>query len=175
MSDEMTTASPPEGGTTRRKLLTGMGAATAGAGILTVAGTQTANAEVFDGRYFSFGPFREIDTRSGFGGRISGGQTRNFTMLAGAEFAMAGNLTVVNTSGAGYLTIYSADIARPTPFSSVNWYASGQTVANFTVFDLGDAGFNVYCGNGSTHFIFDSIGYFETAVAVQAEQGPRRQ
>jgi hypothetical protein len=154
-----------------------MGAAAAGAGILTVAGTQTANAAVEHGRYFSIdpaGPIRVFDTRSGFGGRISGGQTRTFTEVAGADFTLAGNLTVVNTSGAGYLTIYNADIARPSPYSSVNWYASGQTVANFTVFDLGATGFKVYCGNGSTHFILDLIGFFfNSGVELEAEQRPR--
>jgi hypothetical protein len=168
----MTTASPPEGGTTRRKLLTGMGAAAAGAGILAVAGTQTANATVSNGRYFSNGPFRRVDTRQQ-GGRISSGQTRTYGIFFLNFVTLACNVTVVNTSGAGYLALYSADLAnRPNPYASVNWYGSGQTVGNFAVFDEGNAGFNVYCGgNGSTHFIIDSIGFFYNSGA-EAEQAP---
>jgi hypothetical protein len=117
---------------------------------------------ISDGSYYSFGPSRILDTRSGSGGSISAGQTRTYSLLAGAQFTMACNLTVVSTSNSGYLAIYSADLgSRPQPYSSINWYASGQVIANFVVFDLGNAGFDVYCGGtGNTHFILDTIGYF---------------
>ena len=76
MPDDLITADPADGGATRRKLLTGMGAAAAGGGLLALAGAQKAEAAVGNATYFSLGPIRIIDTRE-TGGRISGGQTRD--------------------------------------------------------------------------------------------------
>jgi hypothetical protein len=151
-------------GNTRRRLLTGMGAAAAGGGLLAVAGAQTAQAAISNGSYYTFGPTRYVDTRTGSGGRISNGQTRTLAVLSGAQYTMAANVTVVNTKGSGYLSIYSAALAtRPQPYSTINWQGDGVILANFTFFDLGAAGFSVYCGGtsgASTNFIIDTVGYF---------------
>jgi hypothetical protein len=161
MSDQMPAFDPASDGATRRKLLTGMGAAAAGGGLLALAGAQKAQAVVESGTYFSFGPGRIVDTRDS-GGRISGGQTRTldeFEDTVGLAFAI--NLTVVSTASSGYLSVYNADVARPNPYSSINWQGSGKVVANFNVVDGGAAGLKVYCSGGSTvktHFIIDVVG-----------------
>lgn len=176
MSDDETPADVPPG-STRRGLLTGMGAA-AGVGVLAMAGAQRAEAVVADASYFSYGPVRYVDTRVNSGGRISGGQTRTLSAFNELErFTFACNLTVVATRGSGWLSFYNADLAtRPSPHSSINWQGNGKIVANFMMLDLGDTGANVFCSGGSTtstHFVIDVVGYFETggaaAVAVPAE------
>lgn len=166
MSDEMPAFYPSPDGATRRKLLTGMGAAAAGGGLLALAGAQKAQAVVESGTYFSFGPERIVDSRVS-GGKISGGQVRTldeFEDTLGLAFAI--NLTVVQTESSGYLSVYNADVARPNPYSSINWQGSGKVVANFNVVDGGAAGLRVYCSGGSsvkTHFIIDVVGIFLTA------------
>ena len=165
MSDELPAISPTDSGATRRKLLTGIGAAAAGGGLLALTGTKEAAAEVIDGTYFSFGPERFVDTRES-GGKISGGQTRTLTDFEGADgITFALNLTLVATEGSGFLSVYNADDARPAPFSSINWQGNGRVLANFALVDAGDAGIEVYCSAGAnvrTHFIVDIVGLFLT-------------
>jgi hypothetical protein len=165
VSDDMTTVDPTEGEATRRRLLTGMGAAVAGGGLLALAGGSNAQAAVEAATYFSLGPGRIVDTRVE-GGRISGGQIRllkEFDESDGLTFAI--NLTVTATTGDGYLALYSADVARPVPYSSVNWQGVNKTVANFNIIDGGLEGINVYCSGGSsnsTHVVIDIVGLFIT-------------
>lgn len=165
MSDELPVLNPVDGAATRRKLLTGMGAAAAGGGLLALSGTSKASAAVDDGTYFSLGPERFVDTRKS-GGKISGGQTRTLTDFEDADgLTFALNLTLVSTEGSGYLALYNADGPRPTPYSTINWQGAGKVLANFTLVDGGDAGIKVYCSGGSTvrtHFVIDIIGIFIT-------------
>lgn len=178
MSDEHSQESVHLG--SRRKLLTGMGVAAAGVGMLAVAGGQSAAAAVDRGTYYSVTPERVLDTRR-LGGRISSGRTRTENVLAGDGFAAVCNVTVVNTAGSGYLSIFNADGARPTPYSNLNWWGARQVLANVTIIELGEAGFSVYCGGGSTDFLIDLLGFFETppaaarsARAKQFEESVRR-
>ncbi len=172
MSDDLSNADVSPVGATRRKLLTGVGAAAAGASLLALAGNQSAEATVGNASYYSWGPFRLIDTRlPGNGGRISAGQTRTIGLL-NSSYTVACNITVVNTTGGnGYLALYNADIARPNPFSSINWQGAGKIVANFAIVDIGNSGFKVYCGgSGSTNFIVDIVGYYFNNGAAGREQ-----
>jgi len=168
MPDDLITADPADGGATRRKLLTGMGAAAAGGGLLALAGAQQAQAAVGNATYFSLGPLRIIDTRES-GGRISGGQTRTLQEFEGSDdLTWAINLTVTSTKGSGYLSIYNADVSRPRPYSTINWRGSGKVVANFNIVDGGEAGLRVYCSgdsSNSTHFVIDVVGLFITTQA----------
>lgn len=162
MSDVTTALS--ETGATRRTMLAGMSVA-AGGGLLALAGTQQAHATSTNSSYYSYGPYRYVDTRSNSGGRISGGVVRNLPVFNGLQdYTLACNLTVVDTSGNGFLAIYNADLAaRPTSYSSINWQGTNKVVANFTMLDTGAAGANIYCSGGSsnsTHFIIDVVGYF---------------
>lgn len=127
MPDDLITADPADGGATRRKLLTGMGAAAAGGGLLALAGAQQAQAAVGNAAYFSLGPLRILDTRES-GGRISGGQTRTLREFEGSDdLTWAINLTVTSTKGSGYLSLYNADVPRPRPYSTINWRGSGKS------------------------------------------------
>jgi hypothetical protein len=176
MSEELIQTDLADNGTSRRRMLAGMGVA-AGGGLLALAGTQKAQAAVSDASYYSYGPVRYVDSRTS-GGRIYGGDIRVLSAFAGlGNFAFAVNLTVVNTHGSGWLEIYNADLStRPSPYSSINWQGDNKVVANFTMLDLGSAGAKIYCSGGSstnTHFIIDVVGYQynggAAAVAVPAE------
>jgi len=176
MSEELIQTDPIDNGTSRRKMLAGMGVA-AGGGLLALAGTQKAQAVVADASYYSYGPYRYVDTRTS-GGRIYGGDTRVLSVFAGlGSYTFAVNLTVVSTHGSGWLEIYNADLSsRPSPYSSINWQGDNKVVANFTMLDLGAAGAKIFCSGGSstnTHFIIDVVGYQFTggaaAAAVPAE------
>lgn len=176
MSDEEATAQDSANGpATRRKLLAGMGAAAAGAGLLAVAATQPAHAYVGNGTYYSTDPFRVYDSRD-FGNRISAGQSRALSEFSSSDgFAYVCNLTVANTRGSGYLAVWNADLPRPQPYSSVNWVGDGRVVANLGIFDAGFDGLRVFCGGGgSTDFILDVVGIMFSNI-INAQSPPEVQ
>ena len=155
-------------GSSRRAMLTGMGVV-AGAGLAAVAGAQPAHAaDTEGGLVYSASPERIIDTREE-GGPLKAGQSRLIPLTGLAGWSLFFNLTVVNTVGNGYLSVYDADFSRPAPYSSINWQGSGRVVANFGLVSLGAGGFRVYCGGSgtSTNFIMDIVGF-----AVESDAAP---
>jgi len=152
-------------------MLTGMGVV-AGAGLAAVAGAQPAHAQDTDGGlFFSANPERIIDSRTE-GGPIKAGQSRLIGLTNIAGWSLFFNLTVVNTVGNGYLSVYDADFSRPNPYSSINWQGSGKVVANFGTVSVGAAGFRVYCGGSgtSTNFIVDVVGFAMVTEAAAAQR-----
>jgi hypothetical protein len=119
-------------------------------------------------------PERVFDSRPGAlpdlttDGPISAGRTRTIDLLASGSEQIPENidgvminLTVTATVGAGFLSVYSAALSDPPAISSVNWTASGQTVANLTVSATEFARLKVTCGGtGSAHFIIDVLGTY---------------
>jgi hypothetical protein len=119
-------------------------------------------------------PERVYDSRPGSApdlpsdGVISAGQTRTINLLeSGTEQipenvdGVMVNLTVTQTVGGGFLSLYSAALSTPPTISSVNWSSTGQTVANLTVTAVELAAVKVTCGgNGSAHFIIDVLGTY---------------
>lgn len=78
---------------------------------------------------------------------------------AGAPTAVVANVTVTNTSTAGYLTVWPDGFPLPLA-SDLNWPA-GDTVPNLVVVALGPNGMvDVYNGPGSTELIVDVLGYY---------------
>ncbi len=119
-------------------------------------------------------PERVFDSRAGSlpdlttDGVISTGQTRTIDLLeSGTEQIPENidgvmiNLTVTQTTGGGFLSVYSAALNAPPTVSSVNWTGTGQTVANLTVSAVQFARLKVTCGGaGSAHFIIDVLGTY---------------
>ncbi|MFK8025083.1 MAG: hypothetical protein AB8G26_14075 [Ilumatobacter sp.] len=69
------------------------------------------------------------------------------------------NITVTQTTSGGFLAAAPGD-ATGFEASSVNWTASGQTVANGTLSSLDAARqLRVFAGGGSAHFLIDVTGY----------------
>ena len=68
------------------------------------------------------------------------------------------NVTVVNTVGAGFLSLYSATVATPPGTSSVNWSADGQILANMTLIATDNGSIKVTAGGGgSTDVVIDIL------------------
>jgi hypothetical protein len=120
-------------------------------------------------------PIRQYDSRAGeppLGvqkGALNGfiGQERTVTLLVdnAPVVAVLTNLTVVNTTGSGFLAMFGADeVWNPSaPFSSMNWFTGGQITANSVTstvqFSTGDV--KVHAGGGgTTDFLVDLVGYW---------------
>jgi hypothetical protein len=105
-------------------------------------------------------PVRVYDSRS-HDGPLAAGQTRNISLGSNLPPGAVGavvNLTVVDTVSDGFLTLYAAGVPRPGT-SSINWFASGQTLANQATTAVGPGNqLTVYAG-GDTQFLVDLLAY----------------
>ncbi len=88
--------------------------------------------------------------------------TNNASGVPAAATAALVNVTVVNTSAAGFLALYKAGIPYPGT-STINWDHTNQVSANTTVVALaGAAQAAAYVpANSSTDFLVDVIGYYQ--------------
>jgi hypothetical protein len=88
--------------------------------------------------------------------------TNNSTGVPAGATAVLVNLTVANTSVAGFLALFKGGIAWPGT-SSINWDHAGQAIANLAVVALDPtAKIAAYCTAGaSCDFIIDVIGYYQ--------------
>src|SRR5215831_7085262 len=115
-------------------------------------------------------PCRLVDTRgNGFTGQfgppsLAAASPRSFSLTdqCGIPFGAAAvslNVTVTNTQGPGFLTLYPQGSPRPV-VSTLNFIA-GQTVANAAVVALGPLdGLSVVAGVSGTDLIIDTNGYY---------------
>ncbi|MGA1344420.1 MAG: hypothetical protein ACO35E_00420 [Ilumatobacteraceae bacterium] len=110
-------------------------------------------------------PTRLVDTRKGRGGgRMSNEQVISFQAagVAGVPaeaVAIAANVTAVDPSREGFLTVWPTGSSRPDT-SNVN-FAAGMTVPNLVVVGTGEGGrVSVYHFGGSTDVLVDVTGWF---------------
>ena len=121
--------------------------------------------------FYTVQPCRILDTRNPpgpFGGpSLVAGAVRTFVLTgqcgipAGAK-ALSVNITVTQSQGAGFLTLYQSGILRPQT-STIN-YRAGQTRANNAIVSVGSGGeLAVFTGQagGTADFILDVNGYFQ--------------
>jgi hypothetical protein len=156
-----------------------VGAVAAANGLPTpTAGAATAAS------FFAITPYRAFDSRSGAGAIRAGQQgdvdvwtDRNGTpMIPSTAQAVTYNLTVTNTAGGGYLSIYPAGTPFP-GISSINWWAGGITIANAATVGLGSSptagpgSVTVLCGGGSTDLIIDVTGYYDVVAPAVVAAG----
>ena len=90
--------------------------------------------------------------------------TTGGTLVPSGATAIAYNLTVTRTVGAGWLAI----VPHAAPFggtSSINWFGAGQTLANGGIVKLGgNRQCDIWSGGGagaSTQLVIDVTGYYE--------------
>lgn len=133
-------------------------------------------------------PCRAVDTRTG-AGPLTNGSTSTF-QIAGANSlaaqggnaagcgvpddatAVSASITVTGTVGEGYVTLYPTGDVMPAS-SSINWFASGQTLASSIEVALGGGQVDAFAAGGSTQFIVDITGYYQTGGAGPAgPEGP---
>lgn len=121
--------------------------------------------------YFTVTPCRVVDTRvPAMGGpALTTGVIRTFVVSGSCDVpttarAVALNMTVTQTEGAGFVQLYPA--GSPTPLVSAVNYAKNTTRANNAVIALGSLGdVTALAGPGTgtwtLHLILDVVGYFE--------------
>ncbi|SCF47398.1 Fibronectin type III domain [Micromonospora matsumotoense] len=131
-------------------------------------------------------PTRIVDTRTGLGaakGPVAGGSSLPVAVAgrAGLPAATAAlpptglvaNVTAVQPTSAGFLTVYPSVTARPTA-SDLN-FTPGGVVPNLSVAPLGvDGGMLVHNSAGATHVVVDVVGYFLGDTAVPSSTRPVR-
>jgi Fibronectin type III domain/NHL repeat len=131
------------------------------------ASTSNAARPMGGGTYHPLPPARILDTRSGLGSiraPLANGESRHIPVGGQGPVPSTGvsavvlNVTVTNTSSAGYLTVYPTGVSRPTA-SNLNWVAH-QTVPNLVEIALGQGGeVDIYGYGSSADVIFDVQGW----------------
>ncbi|HUY61602.1 MAG TPA: IPT/TIG domain-containing protein [Candidatus Dormibacteraeota bacterium] len=126
--------------------------------------TDATVAAGTNGWFVPVAPHRLLDTRL-TGQTLGPGQVLTVPVAGQAGVPASGataavmNVTVTNTTTAGFLTVYPAGVARPNA-SDVNW-VKGQTVPNMVVATLGSGGaVDVYNSYGRTDVVIDVVGWF---------------
>jgi Tol biopolymer transport system component len=119
------------------------------------------------GFFFTLRPCRLFDTRLGGGALHSGGSWALPALgacgIPATAVAIVANVTAVQPTAAGFLTLHPAGIPPPVA-SSLN-FSAGQTRSNNAVVRLSGSGtFAVsplVLGSGTVDVILDVVGYFE--------------
>jgi fibronectin type III domain protein/IPT/TIG domain-containing protein len=123
-------------------------------------------------RFVGVTPTRILDTRTGTGGfsqpvgpeatiaatvaGVGGVPAMNATV---APSAVVLNVTVTDTTGQSYLTVWPDGAGQPTA-SDLNW-VTGLTVPNLVVVKVGSTGkIDLYNQAGSTNVIIDVVGWY---------------
>jgi hypothetical protein len=120
-------------------------------------------------RLQSLTPFRAMDTRNGTGGRTGAlGPGGSFELAvrgvggvpANADSVVV-NVTAVQPTAGGYLTVWPAGQTRPLA-SSLN-FPAGATVPNLVISKIGSNGkVGIFNANGNTHVVADVVGYLSS-------------
>lgn len=124
-------------------------------------------ASVSTGGINAVAPARILDTRTKTGGHLNplaAGETLNLQVLGGSGIPLAGvsavivNVTVVNATRQGYVTLYPKGVARPTA-STIN-FPQTLAVANTAMIRVGtDKSISLFNFNGSADVIIDVEGW----------------
>jgi hypothetical protein len=149
---------------TRRTLLGAAPVALAGAAVVGRAPTAQA-IDVTGGTLALVAPFRLFDSRqSGTGEKYAVGGSDEITVpdLASVHGVVL-NVTITDTEGQGFVRV-ADKIVWPPPTSTINWYATGQTLANFAIVrtTAGSSKVTFQLGGttgGKLHIVLDVIGY----------------
>ena len=142
-------------------------------GMGTASATYNGATPVPQDTYHPLTPARVLDTRNGTGGvrgPVGAGGEVNFAItgqggvpLSGADTVVL-NVTVTNTTAAGYLTAYGSGQPRP-PSSNLNWSA-GETIANLVTVPIGANGMVTLFNAGSqSQLIADVEGWYGPAAS----------
>ena len=159
----------------RRTLLTG--AAVGGVALMATVAAAGPAAAADGAPYLDLSgdvPRRVFDSRTTDsahgGGRIFAGQTRTISVdiepgPINPGIVVALTLTIVNTTGVGYLSVYPASLTSWPGISSINWSEPNQVCATGLITrteirtsveePARESFVKVRCGSGSTHFLLD--------------------
>jgi hypothetical protein len=137
------------------------------AAVTVTAASERAAASTAGAAYSALAPTRLLDTRV-TGSSLGPQGTTALTVVGGSvpatATAVALNVTVTDTTAAGYLSVYPAGLSQPV-ISNLNWIR-GETVANLVIVPVGGGGrVDFYNSAGSTDLVVDLEGYFAPAAA----------
>jgi alpha-tubulin suppressor-like RCC1 family protein len=128
-------------------------------------------------RFVPLPPSRVLDTRSGLGAarRPVAAETEIVLQVAGqggvpatGATAVVLNITADQAAGAGYVTVYPADVAIRPEVSSLNLVRADQTVANLVTVQLSANGAVRLFSTVSTELLADVAGYYTPAASATA-------
>ncbi len=150
-----------------------------------VVGWFDTGAKKGDG-FTGITPTRLLDTRNGTGGigaHFTSGETRELkvtpsagTAVPSSATAVVLNVTAVNPTSNGYVTVWPTGTDRPLA-SSLNTQP-GQTRPNLVVAKVGDGGkvslFTFGDNNGTVDLVADIVGYFGSGGGNVAGTDPTR-
>lgn len=147
--------------------------------------TATAEVEVstLGSEYSTVTPTRILDTRDGTGtaeGKVGANSIVKLRVEGAGPIPSSGvtavvlNVTVVATTGAGFITVYPSDDGTSAPKTSNLNYTADKTVANFVTVPVGKDGY-VYLANsgppaGPVDLIADVSGYYSRSATQKYEQ-----
>jgi hypothetical protein len=149
-----------------------------------------AQGSITEGSYVSVTPARIVDTRAISAGG-SGGAYAGQTLAAGATLtvpvvgeggvpttgvaAVVLNVTAVDPTAAGFLTVLPGGTTVPTGSAAVSNlnFAAGATVANLVTVGLSATGtVEIYNYTGSTDVVVDVEGYYASTVTTSGLYNP---
>lgn len=107
---------------------------------------------------------RAFDSRT-TGGKFANGQTRTIDLTTDTDLpddarTAIVTLSVTDTTGAGFASIYSAasPVLNPPEFASITWTATGQTISNTLPVAIDGGQIRIYA-HRSAHVVIDVIGH----------------
>lgn len=149
--------------------------------IVDVVGYFEGTTPTLPGGFNGITPKRLVDTRNpGNGGCVTGDRALTVTgtspitgigdtTVPDGAAAVALNVTVVNPSIPGFVTVYPTGATKPTA-SNVN-YTAGQVVPNNVQVKVGTGGqINLFASGGCPDLIVDVVGYYTGSTPI-AEGG----
>ena len=135
-----------------------------------VAGYYLAGTATQPGTFVSLSPSRVLDTRTGNGakgpvaanGTVSLAVNGRGGVPASAVAGVVVNMTVTDTIGGGFVTVYPSGTSMPIA-SNLN-YASGQTIPNLVIVKDGSNGTISITNDssGTVNLVADIAGYFNS-------------
>jgi hypothetical protein len=120
-------------------------------------------------------PKRVLDTREGLGApkvKVPPRGAVDLTILgvggvpASEVSAVVLNVTITQTSGAGFVQVYPTAQSTPGAFSNINHTAAGQTIAGLVTAPVGDEGRVTLYTEGGGHLLADVFGYYSASGAT---------
>jgi hypothetical protein len=75
------------------------------------------------------------------------------------------NVTAIDPTGSGFVTVYPAGPKESRPNVSTLNFTAGQTIANLVIVKLNGGAVSLYNEKGNTHLAVDVVGWFDTAGA----------
>ena len=136
--------------------------------VVDVLGAWVPASSARAGRLIADDPRRLIDTRDRGSGLGDGGRL-DVDVGPGTSAAVL-NVTATETTGPGFITVWSGDGPRPVA-SNLNVERPGQTIPNLVIAPVSSGGRVSVFAQTATHLVIDLLGTFTTDAAPDSDDG----